>query len=104
MCGLSIRFFGRSLNCVCQKSPPIPLLWNNFKQVKTVFLNHRKTFTGESAQPFKDRSDSPQLKQKLISDRTNFAYELPRKLPDDLSLKILENYEMFPKSQIWVKI
>ena len=36
-------------------------------------------------------SESPLVKQHLISGITNLVYELPQELPNDLKLKILEN-------------
>ena len=49
------------------------------------------------------RSDSPQIKRKVISSIANLVDELPNKLPNDLRLRILRNKEILGKSQIWVE-
>ena len=51
---------------------------------------------------FQCRSDSPQVKQNLISGIANLVYELPSKLPNDLTLMIIENQEVLEKSQVMV--
>ena len=49
------------------------------------------------------RSDSPQVKQKLIFSIANLVYELPHELPNDLRLRILGNQEKLEKFQILVE-
>lgn len=49
------------------------------------------------------RSESPQVKRHLISSVTNFAQELLHKLPNDLTIRILSNWKMLEKYQIWVE-
>ena len=48
-------------------------------------------------------SESPQVKQYLISSITNLVHELPHKLPNDLRLRILGNQEILEKCQMWVQ-
>ena len=43
------------------------------------------------------RSESPKVKQCLVSSITNFVHELPHQLPNYLRLRILENWEIFKK-------
>ena len=47
---------------------------------------------------FQYRSDSPQVNGNLISSIANLVYELP----NNLRLRILGNYEIVEKYQIWV--
>ena len=47
--------------------------------------------------------DSPQVKRDLISSITDFVFEKPRELANDLRLKILENEEISGRSQNWVE-
>ena len=46
------------------------------------------------------RFDSPQVKRSLISRKAN---KLLHELPNSLRLKILGNYEILQKSQIWLE-
>ena len=47
--------------------------------------------------------ESPQVKRYLISGTTNLVHELPHDLPNSLRLRILGNYEILEKFQIWVE-
>ena len=49
------------------------------------------------------RSESPKVKQCLISSITNFVHELLHELPNDLRLRILGNWEILEKYQMWVE-
>ena len=49
------------------------------------------------------RSGSPQVKRHLISSVINLAQELLHKLPNDLTIRILSNWKMLEKYQIWVE-
>ena len=46
------------------------------------------------------RPESGKVKRYLISGITNLAHELPYEFPNDLRLKILENYELLEKCQM----
>ena len=48
--------------------------------------------------------DSPKVKRDLISSIINFVYELPHKMPNNLTLRMLGNYEILGKPQNWVEI
>ena len=52
---------------------------------------------------FQYKSDSPQLKQNLISIETNLLYELFHQLSNSLRLKILKNQKILEKFQICVE-
>ena len=49
------------------------------------------------------RAESPQVKQHLVSSITNLVHDFPHRLPNDLRLSILENYEILEKCQVWVE-
>ena len=49
------------------------------------------------------RFDLLQAKRYLIFSTKNIVYKLPPVLLNDLRLRILENWEIFGKSQNWVK-
>ena len=49
------------------------------------------------------RSEQPQVKRYLISSITSLVDELPHELLNELGLRILGNYEILEKCQIWVK-
>ena len=44
-----------------------------------------------------------QVKRNLLSCITNLTYELPHGLPSDLRLRILGNWKILEKSQIWME-
>ena len=48
-------------------------------------------------------SESPQVKQYLISSITNYVNELPHVLPNDLRLRIFGNQEILEKCQMLVQ-
>ena len=48
------------------------------------------------------RSDLPQVKGNLIFSIANLVYELPHELPNDLRFRILGNWKILEKFQIWV--
>ena len=50
------------------------------------------------------RSESPQLKQCLISSMANLIHELLNELPNDLRLRILGKQEILEKCQMWVNM
>ena len=52
---------------------------------------------------FQYRSDSPQVKQNLMSSIANFVYELLHELPNTLRLRILENQEILKKYLGWTQ-
>ena len=49
------------------------------------------------------RSESPQVKQYLLSSITKLVHEFPHKLPKDLRLRIVGNYIILEKCQMWVE-
>ena len=51
---------------------------------------------------FEYRSDSPQVKRNFIPSIANLVHELPHEYSNDLRLRILGNYEILEKSQLWV--
>ena len=52
---------------------------------------------------FQYRCNSPQVKLYVISSITTSEYELPHELPNDLRLRVLENYKILGKYQLWVE-
>ena len=48
-------------------------------------------------------SESPQVKQYLISNITNLVHELPHELPNYLRLRILGNQETLEICQMWAQ-
>ena len=49
------------------------------------------------------RSEQSQVKRYLMSSITNLVHELPHEFPNDLRLRILGNWEILEKCQIWVQ-
>ena len=48
-------------------------------------------------------SESPQLKWYFVLRITNLVHKRTRELPNDLRLRILGNFKIVEKSQIWVE-
>ena len=47
---------------------------------------------------------APQVKQSVIISNKDVTYELPRGLPNDLRIWILENYEISEKSKNFIEL